>query len=68
MEDPNKSHLWHYMKDGHEILLCLYVDDFLVAAANDQVFDAFVQFLQSKFAIGTAEPVSFFLVSIFART
>jgi hypothetical protein len=60
-EDPNETHLWRYLDDDGEILLCLYVDDILFAVSNDYIFDKLYQFLKSRYPIGEVGPVKEFL-------
>ena len=60
-EDPNETHLWRYMEDDGEILLCLYVDDLLFAISNNSVFDKFFKFLSSRYPIGESGPAKEFL-------
>ena len=60
-EDPNETHLWRYLGDDGEILLCLYVDDLLFAVSDDAMYDKFYKFLASHYPIGEAGPAKEFL-------
>ena len=61
MEDPNRTHLWRYLDDSREILVCVNVNYLLLAVSDDLILQIFKEFLLSKYPICDLGPVEEFL-------